>query len=210
MKIISPSVSWAQALPDAVEVLERIERAGRTCYKSEERITGTSAKAFAQSIIDRGHESVLEHVSLSVRIVCDRGVSHEIVRHRIGMSYSQESTRYCNYGKADEIQVIEPPGLVRHEQKYWWEEAVKRAEVAYLSMVILGVSPQIARSVLPTCLKTEFVVTGNLRSWRHFLKLRLAPAAHPQMREVAGMVRDLFVTQVPVVFDEFREVSCPK
>jgi len=203
MNIVKQSVSWEQDPPDGFKILARIERAGRTCYKSEDKITKGSSVKFVNGLIVRGHDSVLEHVSLSVRIICDRGVSHEIVRHRIA-SYSQESTRYCRY--KDEIQVIQPPGL--NVKGYLnWKNAMVQCENSYRFMLIQGVSPQIARSVLPTCLKTELVMTANLREWRHFFRLRNALAAHPQMREVAGMILKLFVKSIPVVFDEFMALG---
>jgi thymidylate synthase (FAD) len=181
--------------------LQAIERAGRTCYKSEDKITDTSAPEFVRMLLKRGHEAVIEHASMSYCVICDRGVTHEIVRHRL-FSYAQESTRYCNYGKAGEIQVIQPPEL----QSTWlsnWSEAVRAAEFCYLSMVAKGISPQIARSVLPNCLKTEIVITGNLREWRHFFKLRTAKTAHPQMQEVACLLLKDAQSKVSVVFDEF-------
>jgi thymidylate synthase (FAD) len=147
------------------------------------------------------HESVLEHSCASFHIVCDRGVSHEIVRHRIA-SYSQESTRYCNYNKdkfGGEITVIEPPGLTQEEREIW-ESSVLISEAAYMKLVSKCVKPQIARSVLPTCLKTELVMTANFREWKHFIRLRTSPAAHPQMVEVAKMVEESLKKVAPTVF----------
>ena len=201
MKIVNESVALLFITPNAAQF---IEAAGRTCYKSEDKITPTSASAFIKMLIhEKGHESVIEHAYATFRVVCDRGVSHEIVRHRLG-SYSQESTRYCNYGKEKfgaEITVIEPPFPSDAMRAYWWV-ACEEAERSYLMMVEKGVSPQIARSVLPTCLKTEIVITYNFREWRHFLKLRTSKAAHPQMREVADMIRRTLVEQCPEVFGD--------
>lgn len=198
MKIVEPSVSleWITPTP-----LQAIERAGRVCYKSEDKITDTSAETFCKMIYQRGHESVVEHAVASIRIVCDRGVSHEIVRHRIA-SYSQESTRYCNYTKekfGNEISVIKPPGMLPVAEVAW-EDAMLAAEKAYVRMTSNGATPQIARSVLPTCLKTELVMTANFREWRHFLKLRTDKAAHPQMREVALMIQAILAEKCPFVF----------
>jgi thymidylate synthase (FAD) len=204
MKIVTPSVSLIWITP---EPLKMIELAGRTAYKSEDRITDDSAAKFVKSIMERGHESVIEHASASMRFVCDRGVSHELVRHRL-FSITQESTRYVSYAKekhGSEIQVIQPPGL-GDEALNWWMSGVMRAELAYLSMILCGQSPQIARSVLPTCLKTEVVVTGNFREWRHFFKLRTAKAAHPQMREVACEALRILKQQVSVIFDDIDVV----
>lgn len=204
MRIVKPSFHFETDL-DGDSILRTIERYGRTCYKSEARITDTSAREFVRKIIASGHESVIEHVSVTVRIICDRGVSHEIVRHRLA-SYSQESTRYCDYAKVGEIEVVQPPGLVNEEYGRYleqiWLEAVEYAEVAYNRLRERGVSPQIARSVLPNSLKTEIVMTCNLREWRHFFRLRTSPAAHPQMVEIAAPMLKEFKRLIPVVFDD--------
>lgn len=202
MKIVKPSVTFLGAAFDSVKL---IERAGRTAYKSEDQITDDSADAFVRKIREREHESVVEHAVASMLIVCDRGVSHEIVRHRL-FSYTQESTRYCNYSNTKyggEITVIEPPTL-NQESRDAWFRAVKDAEATYLILLHEGATPQIARPVLPTCLKTEIVMTGNFRNWRHFLKLRMAPNAHPQMREIAFKVHDILVGVAPVVFEDLK------
>lgn len=204
MEIIKPSFEIMDKL-DGAEILKKIELCGRVCYKSEDRITEDSAKKFVAGIIKSGHESVLEHVSFSVRFVVDRGVSHEIVRHRIA-SFSQESTRYCNYDKGNfngEITVIEPCFLEVGTKGYGhWLGACMEAERAYFDMLNWGCTPQEARSVLPNSLKTELIMTANLREWRHFLKLRTGRAAHPQMREVAIPLLAKLKTVVPVFFDD--------
>ena len=189
------------------DVLKKIEMCGRVCYKSEGKISNGSAEKFVANIIKRGHEAVLEHVSFTVKFVVDRGVSHEIVRHRIA-SYCQESTRYCNYSKDDfgtEITVIKPLFLEEDSDGwYYWKNSCKCAEHVYFDMLGLGCTPQEARSVLPHSLKTELVMTANLREWRSFFKLRTAPAAHPQMREVTIPLLKTFKTLVPVVFDDIK------
>ena len=191
MKIINASYHVETPI-DGAEILKRIEKAGRTCYKSEDRITEESAKSFVQKLIERGHESVLEHESITVRFVCDRGVSHEIVRHRLA-SYSQESTRYCNYSGdrfGSGLTVIKPCFLKEKTGAYTsWITAMFVAEKEYFAMLNWGCTPQEARSVLPNSTKTEVVMTANLREWRHFLKLRTAKAAHPQMRELTVPLR---------------------
>ena len=205
MKIISPSVEILTPL-DGTAVLRHIEQCGRVCYKSEGKTTESSAPAFVANIIKRGHEAVLEHFDITVKFICDRGVSHEIVRHRMA-SYCQESTRYCNYAKDDfgnEITVIEP--YYRDAQGlYLWRRACEAAEASYFELLNWGCTPQEARAVLPNSLKTEVVMTANLREWRHFFKLRTAPAAHPQMREVAKMLLKQMREMVPVVFDDCGE-----
>lgn len=185
-------------------ILKNLERHGRTCYKSEDRITPDSARRFVATILKSGHESVIEHEKVTVRIICDRGVTHEIVRHRIG-SYSQESTRYCNY-KSRGVQVIEPLFFVDDEEKYEiWLSAMASCEAAYNALIEVGASPQEARSVLPNSLKTEIVITYNLREWRHFFKLRCSKRAHPQMREIAIPLLREFQRRIPIIFDDITE-----
>ena len=208
MRIINPSVKLEDSI-DGQEILKKIERIGRTCYKSEGNITEDSAERFVKSIIARGHESVLEHVSISVRVICDRGVTHEIVRHRIA-SYSQESSRYCNYSNdkfGNELTFIKPIF-----NKYncdagmydTFEDTCRFIEKRYFEMLKHGATPQEARSILPNSIKTEIVMTMNLREWRHFFKLRCDKAAHPQMREVANLILDTFKKEVPVIFDDIK------
>jgi len=203
---IAPSFYFESEI-DGMEILKKIERIGRTCYKSEDRITDDSAVKFVKMLVENGHEAMIEHVHVSVRIICDRGVSHEIVRHRMA-SYAQESTRYCNYGKdkfGNEITVIEPNFWNdKPDCKKVWEEAMKQAEEAYMKLIELGATPQEARSVLPNSLKTEIVVTMNLREWRHFFKLRTDKAAHPQIREIAVPLLKAFKEKIPVVFDDIN------
>jgi thymidylate synthase (FAD) len=204
MKIIKPSVEILDDL-NLEEILKKLELCGRVCYKSEDKITDESAVKFISNIIKRGHESVLEHVSFSVRFICDRGVTHEMVRHRIA-SYSQESTRYCNYSKGQfngEITVIEPCFLVPGTEGYdMWYKACQMAEQYYFSMLDWGCSPQEARAVLPNSLKTEIIMTANIREWRHFLKLRTSLTAHPQMQEVANMLLMELNFLLPSLFDD--------
>lgn len=207
MKIINASYSIETPI-DGAEILKRIEKAGRTCYKSEKRITEESAENFVRTLIERGHESVLEHASITVRFVCDRGVSHEIVRHRIA-SFSQESTRYCNYSNdrfRNEITFIKPCFLEDGTGGYkLWKQAMFVAEKEYFDLLNWGFTPQEARSVLPNSTKTEIIMTANLREWRHFLKLRTAKAAHPQMRELTVPLLKELQEWIPVIFDDIGE-----
>lgn len=206
MKIINPYFE-IMGLVDGKALLKHIERCGRVCYKSEDKITETSAQTFVGNIIKRGHEAVLEHASVTVKFVVDRGVSHEIVRHRLA-AYCQESTRYCNYSKdgfGGEITVIKPRYLEEGTRAFArWRAACEDAEKAYFSLLDQGNTPQEARAVLPNSLKTEVVMTANLREWRHFFKLRTAPAAHPQMREVTIPLLRRFQELIPVVFDDLE------
>lgn len=210
MKVIKPDFIIESDINGA-EILKLIERVGRTCYKSEERITEDSAQKFVQSIITRGHEAVIEHYNITVRVICDRGVTHEIVRHRLA-SYAQESTRYCNYSKdkfGNEITYIEPcfwdmSGEEGRKKYEIWKDVMEYTEKKYLELIEAGATPQEARSILPNSLKTELVMTMNLREWRHFFKLRTAPASHPQMREIAIAILKKFQELVPVIFDDIK------
>lgn len=204
MKIIKPYTEIVGAV-DGSAIIKHIELCGRVCYKSEGKITDDSAEKFVAAVIKRGHEAVLEHQSITVKFVCDRGVSHEIVRHRLA-AYCQESTRYCNYSKegfGGEITVIKPFYLEEGTRAFAsWRGACETAERAYLSLLDWGCSPQEARAVLPNSLKTEVVMTANLREWRHFFQLRTAKAAHPQMRELTRPLLCTMQELVPVVFDD--------
>lgn len=194
MRVIEQSV---EILDITQNPLQLIERCGRVCYKSEDRITSDSAERFVRQIIKSGHESVLEHAKATVKVVCDRGVSHEIVRHRLA-SYSQESTRYCNY--SGDMVFIKPP-FTDNSHYQAWLLAMRDAEEKYRLMTARGAKPEEARSVLPNSLKTEIVMTMNFREWRHFFRMRLSKRAHPQMREVAALIYTELRRAVPVVFE---------
>jgi thymidylate synthase (FAD) len=200
MIIIPQSYTIETSTDHIGNMARRIERIGRVCYKSEDKITNTSADAFVKKIIVSGHESVIEHEHITVRFICDRGVSHELVRHRIA-SYSQESTRYCNYSttKNKDIQLIHPKGLTdaqreRREAHYWNVQSLYEQEISE------GIAPQIARGILPTSLKTEIVMTANLREWRFVTKIRGAAGAHPQMIELMVPLRNELHGLLPLVF----------
>ena len=197
MKIVKPAVEVDNI--DGYLMIRNIEKYGRTCYKSESRMTTESAIPFIKSAIKRGHFSIIEHEKLTVRVICDRGVSHEIVRHRIG-SYSQESTRYVNYKEG--IDVIQPP-IKDKIALAKWEASMIHAENTYRDMIELGETAEIARAVLPNALKIEIVITFNLREWRHFFWQRGAKGAHPQIREIAVMLLEVMQGMIPAVFDDF-------
>ena len=206
MKIIEPSFIIESHI-DGDYILRQIEKAGRTAYKSEDKINEESSKKFVSMITARGHNSVIEHQVVTVRIICDRGVSHEIVRHRLA-SYTQESTRYCNYSQGkfgSEITVIKPCFWKQEDEKYKvWKETLLQIEKSYNKLIELGANPQEARSVLPNSLKTEIVITMNLREWKHFFTLRTSEAAHPQMREIAIPLLREFQSLIPIIFDDIN------
>lgn len=208
MKIIKPYLVVIDF--DLDTILQNIEIAGRTCYKSEDKITPDSAKAFVQMLLRRNHTAMLEFGHIIIKVVCDRGVSHEIVRHRL-FSFAQESTRYCNYSsdKFDsELTFIKPCFWEDKDSctNYLnWKCAIKNSEDTYLNLIKNGATPQEARSVLPNSLKTEIVIGGNLREWLHFLKLRTDKAAHPQMIEVAKLIEQEFKQRLPELFKQSKE-----
>lgn len=214
MQTIKQYCKWLQPPPD--NALELIEYAGRISYKSEDRISPGSASEFVKRILTQQHESVIEHVSASVLFVTDRGVSHEIVRHRIA-SYTQESTRYCNYSKGrynGDLTFILPVRFYRlqglsedqllvdpmSERYLIWITAMNHAELRYMDDMAQGATAQEARDVLPNSLKTEIAMTANLREWRHFFKLRTHQSAHPQMRELAMQAQAMFHERLPELF----------
>ena len=206
---------------NGITELQHIERIGRVCYKSEGLITedGESAKKFVSMLIKRGHEAMIEHSSLSVKFTVDRGVSHELVRHRIA-SFAQESTRYVNYSLekfGNEINVIDIFDGIKLDRTMFnslskseisdiiseWELAMKDAEKHYLKMIELGATPQIARSVLPNSTKTEITLTANYREWRNFFKLRTDKnTVHPQMLEVTLPLLSELKEKLPIIFGD--------
>ncbi|MBR4384137.1 MAG: FAD-dependent thymidylate synthase [Selenomonadaceae bacterium] len=228
MKIIEPSAELYDEI-NPEEILRKLEVCGRVSRKSQprnftaeprndlarhdaivgenqieprksvEELRNEAAESFVRSIIKRGHESVLEHVSLTFHIVCDRAIMAELTRHRLA-SFTVESTRYVKY---DELTVIEPPKLKRN-QLYRWRLGVSAANVEYQHLIELGCPPEIARSVLPLCLATELYMTANLREWRHVLKLRTDKAAHPQMRFVAGKIFEILRDRLPVIVEDIN------
>jgi thymidylate synthase (FAD) len=227
MILIKPSFE-IEGKVNGMEILKSIEKAGRTCYKSESKITEDSAKKFVGMVIERGHTSVIEHEKITARIICDRGVTHEIVRHRLA-SYSQESTRYCNYkggvtfiipcwfddseygglvgrytGEITNGHLCKTDGEIylNNDAEMIWMRQMIDSEEKYLMLLQEGWTPQQARSVLPNSLKTEIVMTMNIREWRWFFKKRASKYAHPQMQEIAYPMLEEFKKLVPVVFED--------
>jgi len=204
-----------------IEELKHIEKIGRVCYKSEDVITedGESAKRFVKMLIKNGHEAMIEHSNLAVKFIVDRGVSHELVRHRIA-SFAQESTRYCNYAKdkfGSECTYIDLENGIKLDKNMQslkakeidmilneWKMACMEAERRYMNMLNLGATPQIARSVLPNSTKTEITISANYREWRNFFKLRVPSTAHPQMREVTIPLLKELKQLIPVIFDDIE------
>ena len=189
MKIIAPSVDLVDII-NAEEILLKIERCGRVCYQSEPK---GNPESFIRMLIKRGHESVLEHASLTFHIICDRAILAELTRHRL-CAFSVESTRYVKY---DELVTVQENDIVYNVMAFWTENA-------YKGLLQQGYPPEIARAVLPLCLKTELYMTANLREWRHILKLRTAKAAHPQMRQIAGMILAVFKEKLPVIVEDIQ------
>ena len=213
MILVKPSFEILSIMSESQE-LSLIETAGRVCYKSEDKITPTSSQQFCQRLTKLGHESVIEHSAMTVKFIVDRGVSHELVRHRL-CAFSQESTRYCNYKGG--VTFILPPWCIieageyinvdeigSDQGEYDWVFAMLSAENTYIELLKFGWSPQQARSVLPNSLKTEIVVTANFREWRHIFKLRTSKAAHPQMKEIMLPLLKEVKRRIPVIFDNIE------
>lgn len=223
MKLINPN-SFIETSLDGEAILNRLEKYGRTSYKSEDHITKDSSKRFIKMIINNGHESVIEHESVTARFIVDRGVTHELVRHRIG-SYTQESTRYCNYStdKFDNsLTFIRPlwfndyapvgeykfthsyPDIV-DTTEFIMIQHLLRAEKAYNELIDNGWKPQQARAILPNAIKTEIVSSFNLREWRHVFKERAVnKRAHPQIREVMIPLLRKMQLEIPIIFDDLQ------
>ena len=205
------------------KILKHIEKIARTCYKSEDLINDESAEKMIKKLIKMNHLAMIEHASVSVLFTCDRGVTHEIVRHRVA-SYAQESTRYVNYSKdkfGNEIGYINIAGGIALDTKMKdlpvetidaiiseWHQACIDAEKHYMKMLELGATPQIARSVLNNSTKSDINVTMNLREWRHFFELRCDTPAHPQMRELVIPLLKEMSEVIPIVFDDLVEKFC--
>ena len=210
MKVIKASYEILTPISEGgIEELKRIEQAARTCYKSEGLITedGESAKKLIKMLVERSHEAMLEHSSITIKFICSRAISHELVRHRLA-AWAQESQRYVNYSKNkynSEITVIEPLSFSKNSQKYIdWKRACREAETAYFNLLADGCTPQEAREVLPNSTKTEVVMTCNYRELRHFLKLRTDVAAHPYMREITRPLLDELKSRIPIIFDDIE------
>jgi len=200
IEVIKPKV-FIETPIHGQEILKRIERFGRISHKSESKIQSGTAEIFVKNLLKMGHESVLEHVSISVRYICDRGISHELVRHRLA-AYTQESTRYCNYSGT--IQFIKPLFYKKGTKNYdlWYKSCLASAET-YTKLIKRGSKPEEARSVLPNSLKTEIVSTFNLREWRHVFEVRCKEGAHPQIREIMIPTLKRFKERIPIIFDNF-------
>lgn len=234
IELINPQLNEAFYVDFGNDIKEMLEKIGRVCYKSEDKIDEDTSNKFINMLVSRQHFSVIEHISLTFNVICDRGVSHEIVRHRLA-SYSQESTRYCNYSKDkfdnqltfilpcwfeqynignyslinaydilcldDEYEILYQEDENDFIDEFYWVKHMLLSEKIYLNLIKEGWQPQQARSILPNSLKTEIMITMNLREWLHFCKLRCSEKAHPQMREVALKIREVLIKMLPEIFD---------
>ena len=198
MKVVDQGYEILTSI-DQAKVYALIELAGRTAYKSESRITEVSAEKFIRAIRKRGHESVLEHFSITVRFITDRGVTHELVRHRL-CAYTQESTRYCNYYESG-LRFIQPVDFHLDQEDL---DFLQTVEDHYRSKITQGRTPQQARYFLVNGLKTEIIHTANIREWRHILNLRTSKAAHPQIRDLMGVLLQQLKSELPALFDDIE------
>lgn len=182
------------------DILDKIETAGRTCYKSTKKDDIKAKEQFVRGLIKRGHESVIEHECLTFKIITDRAIANEIVRHRLS-SYSQQSSRYVDLRN---LQVIFPIGTKEDEIIFEILKCLHQCESSYKKLIDMGVKKDIARSVLPLATATELVMTMNFRSLRHFLKLRLHKSAHENIRDVARQIYDIVKDKYPVFIEDLN------
>lgn len=205
MKIINPYIEVEEF--DGKDIMKKIEKACRTCYRSEGSITEDSYKRLLNNCITRGHESVLEHEKITVRMCVDIGVYKDLTRHRVA-SFSIESTRYCNYGKdkfENEIKFIKPCNIEENTELYKkWKETLQIIEKEYLEMAELGATPDQMRMILPHSTSAEVVMTANIREWKHVLELRTTKFVHPSVRQVMIPLLLLFKKEMPEIFDKIE------
>jgi len=184
MKIVEPYIIIPKI--DGINIMKNIEKGCRTCYRSEGSITEDSYKRLLSNCLNRGHESVMEHEKITIRMKCDVGVYKDLTRHRIA-SFSIESTRYCNYGKDkfdNEISFIKPCNIDDEELYKDWEDACKTIEKYYLDMTQKGATPDQMRMILPHSTAAEVTMTANIREWRHILSLRASKFTHPAVQQL--------------------------
>ena len=205
MKIVKPVVEIEKV--DYNKIMKNIERACRTCYRSENNITEESYKTLLKNCINRGHESILEHEKITIRMICDVGVYKDLTRHRIA-SFSIESTRYCNYGKdkfENEIKFIEPVNIDENTEIYEeWKTACSEIEKHYLKMASLGATPDQMRMILPHSTAAQVTMTANIREWKHILALRANAHAHPAVEQVMIPLLIHFKEKMPEIFDNIE------
>lgn len=194
MRIVKPSVSIESNI-SYNEALRIVENATRVCYKSEDKIKEGSAEKLIKGVIKAKHLGCIEHVSLTVKFICDRACSHQLVRHRL-MSFNQKSQRYC---KEDNLEVIKPEGL---KNTAIWLESCRQAENAYAELIRRGEKPEVARGVLPNSTATEIYATANLREWRHFFELRCDRTAQKDIRMLALELLCQMFEKYPVFFED--------
>ncbi|MBR2430476.1 FAD-dependent thymidylate synthase [bacterium] len=205
MKIIEPSIEVQYF--NGEQIMKNIERACRTCYRSEDKISNESYKTLLKNCITRGHESVMEHEKITVRMICDIGVYKDLTRHRIA-SFSIESTRYCNYGKDkfdNEIKFIKPCNINDDSDLYaFWKHTMERIEMNYIHMSENGATPDQMRMILPHSTAAEVCMTANIREWRHILDLRTKKMTHPSIRQILIPLLLLFKTEMPELFGDIE------
>lgn len=203
---------------DGINLLRKIEWCGRISHRSEGAQTPDSWDRFIRAVVlQHGDWSIVEHASVSVDMLVDRGITHEVVRHRL-FAFTQESTRFVNYEKKMPASFIRPStqtgiveDLAQEGAAKAWKEAIEQCEESYGALVRYGVPPQIARSVFPNALASRIIITGNLRNWRHFLLMRTTKEAHPQMRQVTIPLLAEFQAKIPILYEDIepnaRQVS---
>lgn len=204
MKIINPSIEIENF--NGIKIMKNIERACRTCYRSEDKITNDSYKTLLKNCLSRHHESIMEHEKITIRLTCDIGVYKDLTRHRLA-SYSIESTRYCNYNKDkfdNQILFIEPLYFEDENKSILWANCMNEIENTYNAMIEIGCAPDEARMVLPHSTAAEVTMTANIREWRHILSLRCSKFAHPSVQQVMIPLLLYFKEQMPELFSDIE------
>jgi len=203
MRIVEPEVFVENFSPTSI--MTKLERIGRLCYKSGDKIEPGTADKFIAGLVKSGHEAMIEHASFTARFICNRGVSHELVRHR-PPSFAQESQRYCCYLDdkfGNEVTFINPFFHKGNARKITlWKNGCAFAEETYLALLGFGDKPEEARGSLLNDTKTELYITANVREWRHILTLRADVHAHPQMRQVAIPLLLYLQGRLPILFND--------
>lgn len=202
MEIIKPRIEIEQF--NGVDIMKKIERACRTCYRSEGSITEDSYKNLLRNCINRGHESVLEHEKITVRMLCSINTYKDLTRHRAGASFSIESTRYCNYSKDkfdNNIKFIDPVYITDENNYACWRECMKHIETYYMLVANNKGTPDQCRTMLPHSVAAEVCMTCNIREWKHVLDLRTKKTVHPEIRQLLIPLLLEFKRTMPEIFE---------
>ena len=204
VKIIEPKVEIITPI-DGDYILKHLELCARNCYKSEDKITTDSAKTMIKKLLEMGHEAMIEHFAITVKLTTDVGAYKDLTRHRMA-SFAIESTRFCNYSKGkygNELTFMRPSNMEEGSEIYnIWYKTMEMIENSYMEMAAKGAKADQLRIMLPHSTKADVIMTANIREWRHIFKLRCAPAAHPSVQEIMLLLLKEFRKQIPIFFED--------